>query len=171
MKQFMQYVKNLRKWFLTALVITSIALIAIDWAHMREITHHLSSVTWIGICLLITEAFFVIGALLMAISAGENLSEFKRLRHWPRRLSELRNSARHFAEKMILSRTFTIGFWLNFIGAVGTSLILIGAVIAFTPYTGFGILIVIIIDLIATFGWRIPLELTRRRAHRQHAIH
>jgi uncharacterized membrane protein len=148
------------------LIVASIVLVIFDWNNIQTIKDRLDEVVWMGISLLVTEALFIVGAVLMAVSAGESLSDFKRLHHWPRKLNEFKKNARQFAERLIVSRLFTIGFWINFAGAVGTSVILIVAVVKFAPYTGIGVLTIIAIDLITTFGWRIPLELARRRVQK-----
>jgi hypothetical protein len=61
---------------------------------------------------------------------------------------------------------FGAGFWLNFLGAVGTSLLLIYSVMKYVPFAGWGLLVLLVLDLAATFGWRVPLQLARQR-HRK----
>lgn len=126
-----------------------------------------SQLYWVGPALLLSETSFIIGALLMAISAGENISHYRRLRHIPRGIVDLRRNVRFFAEKILVSKLFAIGFWMNFAGAVATSGLLIAGLSTVAPLASAGIITVIIIDLIATFGWRVPLEVARRKAVRR----
>lgn len=126
-----------------------------------------SQLYWVGPALLVSELSFIIGALLMAISAGENISHYRRLRHIPHGIVELRRNARFFAQKILVSKLFAVGFWMNFAGAVATSGLLIAGLSTVAPLASAGIITVIIIDLIATFGWRVPLEVARRKAVRR----
>jgi hypothetical protein len=71
------------------------------------------------------------------------------------------------AGKLLVSRWFMAGFWLNFLGAVGTSLVLIVGVVYLVPKAGWGLLVVVGLDLLATFGWRIPLVSKHRKIIKQ----
>jgi hypothetical protein len=150
-----------RKKLIISLVILSLGLMIYDALYGGRLYSQIKNLGWLSAVLLLTEACFIAGAVIMAISAGESFRRLK-LRHWPRHIVRLRGQAKIFAARVVASRLFAIGFWLNFIGAVGTSLILIAAVILFVPQAGWGLGLIIILDLLATFGWRVPLEVQRR---------
>jgi hypothetical protein len=168
MKNIISLLKKHRSLFLTLVAVASIALLIINAVTTDYSQFHVGQVLWVAIGLIIGEILFIVGALLMAYSVGENVSHFGHIRRWRQALIYLRKHARRFGETLIVSRSFTVGFWMNFAGAVITSLILIIAIVAYNPYAGAGILLVLVIDLIATFGWRIPIEIARRKV-RQNA--
>ncbi len=151
----------LRRRLILALIILAIALTVIDWLQGGQVNVQLQKNGWLGIAILITEAFFVGGALLMAITAGENLLSLHP-KHWVTHFSYLKREARTLAHKLIRSRLFMFGFWLNFVGAIGTSLILIIGIILFVPQAGWGVLIIVVLDLLASFGWR-ALAIAKRK--------
>lgn len=121
---------------------------------------------WLGGALLLTEASFILGALLMASSAGECVLRQKGVRQSCLSLVRLKHDARRLAQRLLRSRLFALGFWLNWFGAAGTSIILALAAVRFAPPGGVSLplLAIIAIDLLATFGWRTALEIKRRRA-------
>lgn len=163
MKHTILLLKKHRSLFLTLLAVASIALLVINALTTDYSQFRIGQVLWVAIGLVVGETLFVVGALVMAYSVGENVSHFGHIRKWRQGLSYLRKHARRFGETLIVSKSFTVGFWMNFAGAVITSLILISAIIAYNPYAGAGILVVLVIDLVATFGWRIPIEIARRK--------
>ena len=160
---FIRFLKKHSTVLLVIVVLVSIALTIVNWNTMSEARQRLSSIVWTGPALLMTELMFIVGAVMMAMSAGEELSTYRHPRHWHHGIRALRQNTRRFAENLIISPLFEIGFWLNFVGAIGTSVIIIAGLIIVAPYTGLGITIIVFIDLIATFGWRVPLEIARRK--------
>lgn len=163
-------IARIRLILVFVIVVASLVATIYDWARVGDILGRLSEIGWLGAVLIATEACFIIGALLMAVSAGESIAHVRHPRHWWAHMRYLRQEVKTIAGRMLSSRLFAIGFWLNFAGAVGTSLVLVFGVIHFLPHTGWGLLILIVIDLVATFGWRLPLEYHRRKA-RKHVSH
>lgn len=167
----MSDLKRLKKPLIISLIIASIVLTVYDWTNIKDVHSYLWSAGVVGIGIVIAEVLFIAGVVFMAISAGESFPSIKKIHKWPGHFSALRGDTRSFAENLLTSRLFAIGFWMNFVGAVGTSTILVFAILKFAPYTGIGVLAVIIVDLVATFGWRIPLEIARQREVRRHGVH
>lgn len=133
-----------------------------------DIRHELGKLVWAAPSLLVTEALFIVGACMMAVSVGENLAEFRHPRQWYKGIMMVRSHTRSYAEKLIISPRFSFGFWCNFVGAAGTSIILIVGLWTVAPVTSAGLVAIIVLDLIATFGWRIPLEIARRKVRASH---
>ncbi|MGB3023839.1 MAG: hypothetical protein WBB39_03475 [Candidatus Saccharimonadales bacterium] len=161
--KLIRWLKHHSTVLLTILVIVSIGLTVINWQLSGDLRSRMVEIVWVAPALFVTEALFVVGAIMMAVSAGENLAEYRHPRHWHRGVMTIRRQTRQFAEKLVISTLFTVGFWCNFAGAVGTSLILIIGLALIAPLTSLGVTLIIVIDLIATFGWRIPLEIARRK--------
>jgi hypothetical protein len=124
----------------------------------------LQAVGKFGVALIITEALFTLGALLMATSVGLEVAGANRLHRVYRILRQSRARARQMATEILESKLFALGFWMNFAGAVGTSVILISVVASFVPTTGWGLLLLLFLDLLATFLWRVPLHIKRKKS-------
>lgn len=118
--------------------------------------------------LVVTEALFIVGAFAMAVSVGENLAEFRHPRYWCKGVMTVREQVKIYVETLIISPLFSFGFWCNFAGAVGTSAILIIGLLMVAPMASAGLVILVVLDLVATFGWRIPLEIARRKVRVNH---
>jgi hypothetical protein len=149
------------------LAVASIIYTIYDWSYFDSLKNHLSAVALLGAGLVFTEFCFIAGGLIMALALGETLIASGR---WWRRLHQVRRQVRRLASQAIQSPLFGFGFWLNFLGAVGTSVILMYGVVAFLPRGSWLVLGALLLDLIATFGWRVPLEVSRRRKLRDQAM-
>lgn len=161
-----RWFKKHGRFFFGVLIVSSLLLVVADLTHMAQVQPYFQQVAWVGVLLIISEILFVLGVILMMIGAGESLAEASKSQPLYKRLYYIRKNYRRLGEAAIVNNIFTIGFWMNFLGAVASSIILIVVIIVYTPITGSGILLILIIDLVATFGWRIPVELARRRIKR-----
>ncbi len=163
-----RWLKKHKNSFLLLIAVASVGLMVIDIIFFHDLKSHLSQIVWTSGALAVTETLFIVGALIMALSLGERIEHFRSIKTWHHGIRYIRLHARQFGEQLIVSPTFTLGFWVNFVGAVGSSVILIIGLLSVAPYTSLGILTVIVIDLVATFGWRIPIEIARRRLRHAH---
>jgi hypothetical protein len=151
----------------SAIVIFSLVWTVLDWSRFDGLKDRAVQSVPLALGLGVTELLFVAGALLMALTAGNELFEgWTKHSAW-KKVGLARKNYKALAHSLAVSPLFSAGFWLNFAGAVGTSLILILAVFKFVPVAGWGLLILLIIDLAATFGWRLPLH-KRRMQLRNH---
>jgi hypothetical protein len=159
------YNSKIRTIGTVVLVALSLIWILFDVTRLNALTTQASKIAYIAAGLLITETLFIIGAILMAASLGISAaSQGHLLKKWYEHARHVRKQAKSLAGSIIDSKLFAMGFWMNFVGAVGTSLLLVILVLRFAPVAGSGLLIVLLIDLAATFGLRIPLHL-KRKAH------
>jgi hypothetical protein len=159
------YKSKIRTIATTALVVLSLIWIIYDWAHLNQLNVRAGNFVHLATWLAVTEACFIVGAILMAASLGVGVvREQGRIRDWLKHLHHVRRQSKSLASTLIDSKIFALGFWLNFLGAVGSSLVLVAFVLHVSPLTGSGLLFVLLVDLAASFGWRIPLHL-KRRAH------
>jgi hypothetical protein len=146
------------------LISTTVAWTIHDWAYFRLIKEKADEVVAIGAGLVVTELCFIIGALLMAASLGiQAFGGARGSRGIVRHVRHVRAQVRHIITQTGQSRLFGIGFWLNFFGAVGTSFLLVLATFYYIPIAGWWLLGFLIIDLIATFGLRIPVHIARKK--------
>ncbi len=130
----------------------------------RKANLRLQTVGKLGATLLVTEALFTLGAVLMGASVGLEVVGTSRLHRAFHTFKQSRVRVRQIANEILESRIFAFGFWMNFAGAVGTSLVLISVVIGYVPTAGWGLLLLLILDLLATFAWRVPLHVKRRKS-------
>jgi hypothetical protein len=153
---------RLKNLILVLLVVGSLAFTLSNRSVYEHIAHQAQTIRLLGIILLVCEICFVAGALIMMASLGVQLEEGTRLKRWWGHLKYARQEFKTVASQALTSRLFGFGFWLNFAGALGTSLVLAFTVLTVAPATGIGLLIVIGVDLVATFAWRVPLHYLRR---------
>lgn len=102
---------------------------------------------WIVFALAITEVCFIAGIVMMSFVV------FKTIRNPFKQRAQLRELVR----QGIRTWSFNIGFVLNAIGAVGTSLVLIFAATTTLPIYAWSILFLPVVDLVVTVALRIAL--------------
>ena len=83
-----------------------------------------NNLPWIGVGILISESLFIIGLGMMALEAGHELG--KNPFFWRKKL-------RHVVSRMVRTKLFWLGFWINAIGAVGTAVIVSIGIIKTLP--------------------------------------
>jgi hypothetical protein len=155
---------------LALLIGLSLGWIIYDWSDFSLLKERAQGVVALGVGLAVTEACFILGALFMAASVGIQIAESNRVHGWIRHMRYVRREVKTIAHQTGESRLFGVGFWLNFIGAVGTSTLLVAAVFYYLPVAGWWLLIALLADLVVTFGWRIPVHLARRKLIRMNKI-
>jgi hypothetical protein len=155
--------KAYRNWLIPFLIIASTVWSFYDWSHLHQVVARIHQLEPLVVILAISEICFITGAVIMAAEVagalGESHGLWRHLRHH-RRL--LRETLGHNLQ----TKWFGLGFWLNFAGAVITSAVLAGGVIWLMPVASWGLFVLLIIDIIATFSWRVPLHRHRRRLRR-----
>jgi hypothetical protein len=131
--------KKLR-YLIWSIVVLSIALMVI--APGSGLKHQLSSsLPWVAISLLVTESLFVIGLVVMAWTVGHSLGPNPL--SWRRQLPLV-------LKALPSSNWFWAGFAANLLGALGTILIMILAVVTNLPWQAWGLLAVPAADLVVT---------------------
>jgi hypothetical protein len=160
-----------RVFAMALLISTTVAWTIHDWAYFRLIKEKADEVVAIGASLVVTELCFILGALLMAASLGINAFGGARgSRAIARHVKHVRSQVKTIIMQTGQSRLFGVGFWLNFFGAVGTSFLLVLATFYYIPVAGWWLLGFLIIDVIATFGLRIPVHLARKKIKKANQI-
>ena len=153
---------TLKTYVMWAAIMVSLVLAATSWAHVSHLKHSLAGLAVYGIGLVLTEICFTAGAVIMATVIAAELST-ELAGHWVNRIAHARRNLRRHAVAAVGSRWFGFGFWLNFAGAVGTSLLLIAGVFSVVRWAGIGLALLLALDLVATFAWRVPVHLSRRK--------
>jgi hypothetical protein len=146
-----------------AIIVLSIAWSLYVWISYGSLYEKLGQVSGLGAIMFMSELAFTVGAIIMLVSLGEDFP-WRKIHLWPSHVMRARRDLKLFANEAIQSKLFGFGFWLNFVGAVLTSLILFGGILVLLPVQAWGLLVIVIIDLLATFGWRVPLHIKRRNA-------
>lgn len=95
---------------------------------------------WVGFGVIVSEILFIGGLIIMATSIGLKV----------RNPLKLRGRLKHILRNSIITRSFWVGFWINAVGAVLSSLLLAAGIFAALPMTSWGLLYVPIADLAAT---------------------
>ena len=123
-------------WGLILISIGSLLFTPFD-SLKREISQTLP---WVGLGVIVSEIFFIGGLAIMALSIGMKLQNPLKLR------GELKRVLR----ASITSRGFWVGFWINAVGAVTSSILLAAGIFAALPMTSWGLLYLPVADLAAT---------------------
>ncbi len=128
-------------WGLVALSIASLLLSPLGPLidRVREVG------PWVGGGLLLSEVLFAIGLLVMAWSVGVKLG--RNPFQWRTRLDVV-------LAQLQRSPTFWVGLAVNTVGAIGTALVLVAAVLAGLPVSAWGLLVLPAADLGLTVAVR-----------------
>jgi hypothetical protein len=158
----MHRAKKHKSKIVIALVGGSFLWTVLSWPQLKLLQDKLTSVYVIALLLAITEACFVIGAFLMAATVGLDLTGSKTGAPKRGRVTQAwkaRGLTRQLADIASTDRKFLFGFNLNWLGAMGTGIILAAGIVWVLPYTAWGLLILPFLDIIATNAWRVPVSL------------
>lgn len=152
--------RKIRSLLVWTIVLASVAWTIYNWSGLTQIKEELDKVAAFAILLLLTEICFVIGAIMVAAGLGKSI--FRGTGYnpiaWLKAIGKLRGEYHSFAERINTSTSFRIGFNLNWIGAVGTGLVLAIGILVVLPATAWGLLILPALDIAASFGWRTPIS-------------
>jgi hypothetical protein len=149
------------------LVLVSVIWTIVASSGLDKVAHRLRDVVFVAIALVVSEAFFIGGALLVAGSLGHHVLSSRGGTESATRLTAMRNvraTYRELAHHVGSSRAFSLGFLLNWVGAAGTGIVLAVGIILVLPVSSWGLLILPLLDLVATFSWRTPLASRLRNA-------
>lgn len=100
---------------------------------------------WVGLGLIVSEVLFVIGLAVMAWSVGVRLGS-NPLR-WRDRMQDV-------LAALDRSPTFWTGLIINTIGAVGTAVVVVGAIVAGLPLSAWGLMVLPLADVSLTVAVR-----------------
>lgn len=127
----------LRRFLFWSLIVLSIG--SLLFAPLQPTIDRVKEVgPWVGLGLIVSEVLFIIGLVLMAAAAGVKLG--RNPLAWRSRLDTILGA---------LSRTplFWAGLVVNTIGAIGTGLVVLAAVLAGLPVSAWGLLVLPLADL------------------------
>lgn len=96
---------------------------------------------WVGTAVVLSEALFIIGLIIMAIAAGTSIRHPWRLR---REIKTL------FRDTVVKSRLFWVGFSINVIGALGSTGSICVALFMVLPVQSWAIILIPLADILAT---------------------
>lgn len=94
---------------------------------------------------IISESLFIIGIGIMGISAGQALGW--NILTWRRHIESLMKT-------VSADKWFLLGFWINFVGALGTGLVWLIVILVTLPPSGWLFLWLPVVDIILTFAVR-----------------
>jgi hypothetical protein len=159
---------SLRKYLVWTIVVASIIWTAYDWNGLSSIKTRLGALVAVVISLILSECLFLLGACLVAVAVGKHV--FADCGGKPIRIAaairRVRRSYKSLASTALSSRLFRLGFNLNWIGAAATGLILALGILLALPVHAWGLLLLPILDIAATFGWRMPIAAKLRSLER-----
>ncbi len=160
-----QKAKEHRKKLLLTLVVLSLleVLFVASTSTLKEIIDSLPVAIMLSV---VSEMIFTVGIALMAISAEQGLG-LNPLR-WRSRTESLIKEVRN-------SKLFLVGFWLNFIGALGTGLIWIVVIFVALPPSAWLLAWIPIFDILLTLTLRkVFIDLVsfkiRNRKHKERSV-
>jgi hypothetical protein len=137
------------------IVFASLVWTIYNWSGLTEIKHKLGGAIVVVAALLVSETCFLVGTVIMFVSAGSRLFGGDGIFV---NVFEARRNTKFFATQVTTSTPFRIGFNLNWIGAVLTGLTLLLGILFLLPTTSWGLVILPVLDIVASFGWRIPID-------------
>ncbi len=131
--------KTIKRGLLWSLVIFSLGSLVFTpfdslWSRV------ISSLPWLGTGVIVSEAFFIGGLIIMAMSMGLKIRNPLRLR------KELKSILR----ASVATKPFWVGFWVNALGAVASGILLGVGICVVLPVTSWGLLYLPLVDLTAT---------------------
>ena len=121
--------------------------------HPSGLTHSLGRY---ALALLIAEIAFISGMILMFFSVNlKSFGEKKRISDFS--INKIRQNYPEIARATVDRSRWRFGFFLNWFGAIASTMVLSLAVIFLTPIKSWGLLIPFTLDLVATCGLRYPI--------------
>ncbi len=146
--------KTIKRALLWALVIFSIAsLLFTPFGSLKE--DIIRVLPWFGVGVIVTEMLFIGGLAIMATSMGLKVQNPLRLRGELKSLLAATTS----------TKMFWLGFWVNAIGAIGSSVVLGVGILMALPPSSWGLMTLVGADIAATVvirGWAVRAH-TRER--------
>jgi hypothetical protein len=139
------------------IVVVSLAWTLVAWVGGQfQPPATFASVRILVVALGVSEVLFIGGVILMA-SAVSTI----RQRLTPRGIVSLRGYVRDLLGVAHKNSAWSVGFYTNWVGAVGSTLTLLVALLVLTPPAAWGVGLLLVLDLAATFGIRWPAYTAR----------
>jgi hypothetical protein len=150
-------VSRIRLSAVLLLAIASLAWTVWRWNSLDQLRSHLGvHALIVGIAIGVSEALFVVGALILAHSAGQNVfgEDAWQPWRWIPAIAAVRRGVRS-VEPMHGNRGALAGLYLNWFGALGsTGLIPIAIIATMLPIASWGLMTPFVFDVLATCAWR-----------------
>jgi hypothetical protein len=135
--------KTITRVLFWALVLFS--AVSLIFAPFDSIWERLISVLpWLGIGVIVSEALFIGGIVIMATPLGIRV----------RNPFKLHKDLKAILLASTNTTTFWVGFWINAVGACATTFLLAVGIVAVLPVTSWGLLCLAAVDLAATIAIR-----------------
>lgn len=99
---------------------------------------------WVGVGAIVTETLFIAGLVIMAAAIGLE----------SRNPLTLRKDIKRMLVAAVETRSFWVGFWINAVGACGSSLFLCAGILIALPPSSWSLLYFPLLDLAATIAIR-----------------
>ncbi len=158
----------LQRWAIWTIVGASLVWTILDWQSLSKVQDRLGSLIWITVAIIASEVLFITGAILVALSMGRHIfagAGANPLR-WIAAIRSLRATYRDLSQRVGNSPLFIWGFRMNWVGAASTGIVLALGIVIVLPVNAWGLLVFPMLDLAATFGWRVLIAM-RIRAMRE----
>lgn len=149
-----------KKWAVRIIVIASLMWTVANWSALTEIKDELDEAIIFVILFAFSEVCFIVGALLVAVGTGKTIfadtgkNPLNRLRA----ILRVRSTYRKFVADAPRSGAVRFGFHLNWFGALATGVFAAVGIIVVLPMTSWGLLVLPLLDIVATIGWRAPIQ-------------
>ncbi len=144
--------KTIKRGLFWGLVILSVGFLFFT-PYDQLIDRAIQVLPWVGTTLILTEALFIIGLIIMALAAGMSVRNPWRLR---REITTI-------LQQTVTSRMFWVGFWINLVGAIGSTVVLAIALFKVLPIQSWAIILILVADLFATILLRVWVMRYRAR--------
>jgi hypothetical protein len=131
--------KTIKRGLLWTLVVISVGFLFFT-PYDQLLDHAMQVLPWVGTAIILSEALFMTGLIIMALAAGISVRYPWRLRR------ELKVIFRATAN----SRLFWTGFWINVVGALGSTGSVCVALFKVLPVQSWAIILIPLADLLAT---------------------
>ena len=154
--------RRVRSVAVRVVVIASLVWTVVAWRSIPNPAEKLATLPFFAAALAIGEICFVGGAVRVATSVGAWVKSNDD--RWWVQLRRVRKDFRSLVGASTATRRFRVGFVLNWCGAVISGLLGLVAVVVFLPPTGWGLVLVPVLDLVATFAWRSAVVVRLREA-------
>lgn len=118
-----------------------------------------ASVFAVGVA--VSEALFVLGLVFMAASLPSAARPTSQATS-AGAVMKLRSRTNDLLGACADNRVWRAGFYLNWAGAIASAMMLMATVFVLMPSAAWGLVLVLSLDLVATFGLRTPLHRTMR---------
>ncbi|MFE6904781.1 hypothetical protein ACFVFJ_50145 [Streptomyces sp. NPDC057717] len=146
---------NWTRRLVVSAVVVSIAWTAFTWRELAVVKQRLSEVALLTLGFALTEVLFIGGAILMAIGCGITVRREGQVTT-VRGLLRLRGQYRQLALRSMGSNVFRLGFNVNWIGAVGSGLLVLAGILLVLPVSAWALTTLPLVDVVASIAWRVP---------------